>query len=253
MIYLKTHEEIEKMYLANQVVAKVLQEMESFIKPGVTTGALDDLAEEIIRSYGAEPSFLGYGTPPFPASICTSVNEAVVHGIPSHKYVIQEGDLVSIDCGAVLDGWQGDAARTYMVGEVSEEAKKLVKVTEECFWLGLEQAVIGNRLGDLSSAIQRHAEANGFSVIRELTGHGIGKSMHEEPSVPNYGTAGRGIRFEEGMVLAVEPMIAAGKRQISILDDDWTIVMADGKPAAHYENSFAITKDGPRVLSLYEK
>lgn len=249
MITLKSASEIEAMKLPNQIVAMVLEDMKTFVRPGITSADIDARAEEIIRSHGAVPSFKGYGDPPFPGSVCVSINEAVVHGVPSKHQVIREGDIVSVDCGAVINGWQGDSARTYIVGEVSDEVRQLVRVTEECFWKGFEQAKVGNRLGDISAAIQQHAESYGYGVVRELTGHGIGREMHEDPSVPNYGRAGRGLRLEAGLVLAVEPMIAMGTHRITILDDDWTIVTADGKPASHYENTFAITADGPVILS----
>ncbi len=252
MILLKSEQEIEKIRGSNQVVATVLQEMETFIRAGITTLDIDRRAEEIIRAAGASPSFLGYGHPPFPASVCVSLNEAVVHGIPVADRIIRDGDIVSVDCGAALDGWHGDAARTYIVGEVPERVEELVRVTEECFWKGFDCAKVGNRVGDIGSAIQKHAEAHGFSVIRELTGHGIGRELHEDPNVPNYGRAGHGVRLAEGMVLAIEPMIAMGKRKITLLDDNWTFVMADGQPASHYENTIAITADGPKALSLYE-
>ncbi|MGI6076988.1 MAG: type I methionyl aminopeptidase [Fastidiosipilaceae bacterium] len=249
MVIIKSAAEIEEMKKANQIVAMVLQDLEEFIKPGLTTAAIDQRAEALIRGEGAVPSFKGYGHPPFPASVCISINEAVVHGIPSEKIVIKDGDIVSVDCGAYIDGWHGDAARTFIIGEVDDKVRELVEVTEQAFWEGFQQAVPGNRLGDISAAIQKKAESHGFGVVRELTGHGIGRDMHEEPNVLNYGRAGRGLRLQPGMVLAVEPMITLGSKKVRLLDDNWTIVTADGKQASHYENTFAITEDGPIILT----
>ncbi len=249
MIILKSKAEIEAMKKPNAIVAKVLDEMHDFIKPGLSTLEIDLKAREIIKGCGAEPGFLGYGDPPFPGAVCVSVNEEVVHGIPSADKILQEGDIVSVDCGAVVDGWNGDGARTYPVGEISAEAARLIQVTEASFWAGLEQAHPGNRLGDISAAVQQVAEAAGYGVIRELTGHGVGRDLHEEPNLPNYGRAGRGIRLEEGMVLALEPMIALGSYRIRLLDDEWTIVTADGRYASHYEHTFAILADGPLILT----
>ena len=249
MVQLKTPAEIVKMQKAGRIVALVFEALFDMIRPGVTTFELNKKAEQIIREQGAVPSFLGYGKPPFPASICASINQEVVHGIPSHSRVLMDGDIISVDVGAELDGFHGDAARTFAVGEISKDVAQLVKVTEECFWIGFEQAQIGNRIGDISNAIERHAESFGYGVVRELTGHGIGRHMHEEPDVPNYGKKGHGLRIVPGLVIAVEPMINMGKRDIEVLGDKWTIVAADGKPSSHYENTIAITKDGPIITT----
>ena len=249
MIEFKSKSEIEALKKPNEVVAAVLDEMKHFVKPGVTTLQIDRRAEEIIRSYGATPSFKGYGYPPFPGSVCASVNDAVVHGVPSADTVLQEGDIIGIDVGACVDGWMGDAARTYAVGEVSESAKRLIKATEAGFWAGFLKARIGNRLGDICAAIQSVAEKEGLGIVRELTGHGIGRQMHMEPNVPNYGRPGRGLALKAGLVIAVEPMFNAGTDAIRLADDEWTILTADGALSAHYENSYAITEDGPVILS----
>lgn len=250
MVRLKTQTEIKKMQAAGRIVALVLNAVEKAVKPGVTTWELDRIAEDLIRQNGATPSFLNYGTPPFPASICASVNDEVVHGIPSKSRVLNEGDIVSIDVGACLDGFHGDAARTFAVGEISEENKRLIRITEECFWKGLEQAKPGNRIGDVSAAIQKHAESHGLGVVRQLVGHGIGEHLHEDPDVPNFGREGHGPRISEGLVIAVEPMINAGGADIRMLPDHWTIATADGKNSGHYENTFAITENGPVITTL---
>lgn len=249
MVQLKTAEEIMKMQKAGRVVALVFEALADMIRPGVSTYDLDRKAEEVIRGEGAIPSFLNYGRPPFPASICASINEEVVHGIPSKTRYLQEGDIISVDVGAKLDGYQGDAARTFAVGRIAPEVAQLVKVTEESFWIGFEQAKAGNRIGDVSSAIQQYVESFGYGVVRELTGHGIGREMHEEPDVPNYGRKGHGLRILPGLVIAVEPMITLGNREIEVLDDEWTIVTSDGKPASHYENTIAVTPDGPMITT----
>jgi methionyl aminopeptidase len=249
MIHLKTLSEIEKLAAAGQIVAQVLAEISRQVRPGISTADLDATARRIISRHKAEPSFLGYGQPPFPAAICASIDAEVVHGIPSSRRVLREGSIISVDVGACLDGYHADAARTFFVGEVSEPIKKLVKVTRECFWLAFAQARPGKRLGDLSAAVQEHAEKNGFSVVRELTGHGIGRNLHEPPDIPNFGRKGRGIRLEEGMVLAVEPMINLGTRHVRLLADGWTIVTEDGQASAHYENTLAVTAEGPRILT----
>ena len=249
MVQLKSSAEIVKMQKAGRIVAQVFDALQEIIRPGVSTYELDQRAEEVIRGEGAIPSFLNFGKPPFPGSICVSINEEVVHGIPSKHRFLKEGDIVSLDVGTILDGYQGDAARTFPVGKISPEVAQLVKVTEECFWIGFEQAKAGNRLGDLSNAIQMHAESFGYGVVRELTGHGIGRNMHEDPDVPNYGRKGHGLRIVPGLCIAVEPMITLGKKEIEVLDDDWTIVTADGKPASHYENTIAVTEDGPIITT----
>ncbi|MBQ2714651.1 MAG: type I methionyl aminopeptidase [Clostridia bacterium] len=247
MIILKSAEEIALMKKAGEVVRDTLNLLQEHVKEGVTTEALDRMAYEYIRKCGAKPSFLGYNG--FPASICASVNEEVVHGIPS-KRVLREGDIVSIDVGAVLRGYQGDAARTYPVGKISAVNEKLIRVCEESFFKGVEQFQEGARLGDISHAIQSHVEQNGFGVVRDLVGHGIGREMHEDPSVPNFGRAGRGVRLSKGLVLAIEPMISVGDYRVYVLDDNWTIVTADGKPAAHYENTVALTDNGILYTTL---
>ena len=249
MVQLKSPTEIVKMQRAGRVVALVFEALTDLIRPGVSTFELDQRAEQVIRGEGAIPSFLGYGKPPFPGSICVSINQEVVHGIPSHTRLLKEGDIVSVDVGAELDGFHGDAARTYAVGQISPEVAQLIKVTEECFWIGFEQAQIGNRLGDISSAIAQHAESFGFGVVRELTGHGIGRHLHEDPDVPNYGRKGHGLRITPGLVIAVEPMINLGTKEIEVLDDEWTIVTLDGRQSSHYENTIAITKDGPIITT----
>ncbi len=248
MILRKTAAEIEKMRSAGRIVAEVLQAMTDAIVPGVTrTIDLDRLAVEIARRHGAVPAFLGYRG--YPASICISVNEAVVHGIPGER-VLQTGDVVSLDFACSLDGYFADAAVTVPVGEVSPEARRLMTVTRECLYKGIAQAKAGGRLGDVASAIQRHAERAGFGVVRDLVGHGIGKAMHEEPQVANFGKPGRGERLMEGMTLAIEPMINQGSYDVESLPDKWTIVTADGKLAAHFEHTVAITRRGPDILTL---
>lgn len=247
MIILKSDDEIEKMRVAGGIVADTLSMIEREISPGITTGEIDRLVDEFIRGKGAIPSFKDYHG--YPASACVSVNEVIVHGIPG-KRRLEEGDIVSIDVGAYIDGFHGDAARTFPVGKVSEEAQKLIDVTRQSFFEGLKFVKVGNRLEDISSAVQTFAEKNGFSVVREFVGHGIGRDMHESPDVPNYGTPGRGIRLKKGLVIAIEPMILAGSRYMQVLDDGWTAVTQDGKMAAHYENTVALTENGPQILTL---
>ena len=244
---IKTPAEIQKMRCAGQVVEEVLNLMETMAKPGVSTLELDRAAAELIRSRNATPSFLHYRG--YPKSICASVNEQVVHGIPG-SYRLKDGDIVSVDVGAILDGWHGDAARTFLVGAVAQETQDLVRVTKECFFEGLRYARVGYRLYDISAAIQAHAEAHGYGVVRELVGHGIGRNMHESPDVPNYGKPGHGIRLVEGMTIAVEPMINMGTAAVRVLPDGWTVVTQDGKPSAHYENTIAITDGEPLLLTL---
>ena len=243
----KSDTELEYMRSAGKVVAETLAMIEKVIKPGITTGELDRLAEEFIRSQGAIPSFKGYGG--FPGSLCTSVNEVVIHGIPGNR-VLAEGDIISVDCGAILNGYHGDAARTFPVGCISKEAQHLINVTKESFFKGIEKAVVGNRLTDISAAIQKYAESYGYSVVRDFVGHGIGTSMHEDPQVPNYGTAGRGPKLVHGVVLAIEPMINMGNYKVKIMPDGWTVVTTDGKLSAHYENTIAITNSGVEILTL---
>ncbi|MBQ1685816.1 MAG: type I methionyl aminopeptidase [Clostridia bacterium] len=249
-ITIKSAHQHEAMKRAGELTGRTLNYIGTLVRAGVTTKELDEAAEEFIRSHGGVPSFLNYEG--YPASICTSVNEQIVHGIPSKKVVLREGDIISVDCGAIIDGFHGDAARTFFVGEVSEEVRRLVRVTEECFFLGFEQAQPGNHIADISRVIQQHAEENGYGVVRELVGHGIGSNMHEAPEVPNYLNRrfGRGTKLVPGMAIAVEPMITLGERYISVWDDGWTCVTADGKPAAHYENTIFITENGPELLTL---
>lgn len=249
MVRLKTKEEIARIRNAGRIVARVLEKMAQMVRPGISTLDLDREAEAIIRQAGAVPSFKGYGEPPFPATICASIDAEVVHGIPLAGRILQSGEIISVDVGAYLDGFHADAARTFAVGEISAEKAELVQVTEAAFWAGFEKAVIGNRLGDVSAAVQKLAESHGYGVVRELTGHGVGRRLHEDPDLPNFGHAGRGMRLEEGLVLAMEPMITLGSRNIAILEDGWTIVTTDRKPAAHYENTFAITAEGPVILT----
>jgi methionyl aminopeptidase len=253
MVRLKNLNEIEKMKAAGRIVALTLSAIEKAVRPGVNTWELDQIAEQVIRSHGATPSFLNYGSPPFPASICASLNDEVVHGIPSKSRILKQGDIISIDVGACLDGFHGDAARTFAVGEISEENKDLIRVTEECFWKGLEQAKAGNRIGDISAAIQNHAEAHGLGVVKQLVGHGIGEHLHEDPDVPNFGREGHGPRIFEGLVIAVEPMINAGSASVRMLADHWTIATSDGRNSAHYENTFAITSNGPEITTIIDE
>jgi methionyl aminopeptidase len=247
VISLKSAADIEAMARAGRVLAGLFDELQRRIQPGISTAELDETAEAFIRSHdGATPAFKGlYG---FPASICTSVNEEVVHGIPSER-ILDEGDIVTVDAGVKLDGWFADAARTFPVGSIDAEALRLLDVTRESLQAGIEQARTGNRVGDVGHAIQRVAEQAGFGVVRDLVGHGIGREPHEEPQVPNYGRPGRGVRLQAGMVLAIEPMINAGDIAVRTLPDKWTVVTADGRLSAHYEQTVAITEAGPLVLT----
>ncbi len=247
MIYLKTEEEIELLRENNLLVSKTIAEVGRHLKPGVTTKQLDKIADEFIRSHGATPAFLGYQG--YPASITVSVNEQVVHGIPSDNIVIKEGDIVSVDVGTFMKGFVGDSAYTFAVGEVSAEARQLMEVTKEALYRGTAQAKAGNRVGDISAAVQDYAESFGYGVVRELEGHGLGRKMHEEPGVPNYGLRGRGPLLKEGMVICIEPMITMGTRAVVFERDGWTVRTRDRKPAAHYEFAVAIRKDGPDVLT----
>lgn len=248
MITIKTPSEIALMRESGKLTRDVLELAGRSIRPGMTTKELDKIAHDFIRDNGAYPSFLGYGG--YPASTCISINDMVVHGIPSDDIIIREGDIVSVDVGTILNGWQGDAARTFAVGEISEEKKKLVKVTEECFFKAVENLKSGTPLGDIGYNVQTHAEANGFSVVRALVGHGIGRDMHEDPSVPNYGKKGTGIRLKAGMVIAIEPMINAGVYQVDFMSDGWGVKTRDRRPSAHYENTVAILEDGVEILTL---
>ena len=247
-ISIKSAREVELMRAAGHVVAEVLDSMREHVRPGVTTGELNRIAHEAIVSRAAVPSFLGYEG--FPGSICTSVNEQIVHGIPGRRR-LHEGDIVSLDVGAILKGYHGDAALTLPVGEVSDVARRLIEATEGAFWAGMEHLRAGNRLGDVSAAIQEHAESRGFSLVREFSGHGIGREMHEDPSVPNVGRPGTGLRLRAGMTLAVEPMLTAGEPDADILDDEWTVVTADGSLAAHYEHTVLVTDDGAVLLTAH--
>ncbi len=235
---------------AGRISAKVLREVGRRIKPGVSTMDLDRFAEMLIRLEGGIPAFKGYGG--FPGSICASINEQIVHGIPSEKVILQEGDIISIDTGAIVDGWVGDNAWTYAVGTISDKKQRLLDVTEACMWAGLEAAHPGNRLGDIGAAVQEKAEAAGYGVVREYVGHGIGRNMHEDPNVPNYGRRGTGIMLEAGMVLAIEPMINIGTYKTQQMSDGWLVCTADGKPSAHFEKTVAITEDGPLILTTEE-
>ena len=248
MITIKTPSEIALMRESGKLTRDVLELAGRSIRPGMTTKELDKIAHDFIRDNGAYPSLLGYGG--YPASTCISINDMVVHGIPSDDIIIREGDIVSVDVGTILNGWQGDAARTFAVGEISEEKKKLVKVTEECFFKAVENLKSGTPLGDIGYNVQTHAEANGFSVVRALVGHGIGREMHEDPSVPNYGKKGTGIRLKAGMVIAIEPMINAGVYQVDFMSDGWGVKTRDRRPSAHYENTVAILEDGVEILTL---
>ena len=246
-IILKSPGEIEAMKAACVLSAQALREVGAHCKPGVTTLELDEIAETFIREHGGVPAFKGYGG--FPGSICASINDQIVHGIPSKKAVLKDGDIISIDTGAIVDGWVGDNAWTYAVGSVSPESKRLLEVGEKCMWTGLAAARAGNRMGDLGHAIQAVAEAAGYGVVREYVGHGIGRDMHEEPNVPNYGHRHRGIKLEVGMVLAVEPMINAGTHRVRPMSDGWLVCTRDGKPSVHFEKTVAITEEGPLILT----
>ena len=247
-IVCKSQSEIEKMRRSGHIVRQVLDEMKAMVAPGVSTMDLEKAAEKKIKDLGAKPAFKGYYD--YPCVLCTSVNEEIVHGIPSAKRVLKTGDIVSIDCGVVLDGYYGDAAITVAVGEsVSPERQKLLEVTEASLYKAIEQAKVGNSISDIGAAVQEYVEANGFSVVREFVGHGIGTRMHEDPQVPNYGSAGEGIRLREGMVLAIEPMVSVGRPDVQLLDDNWTAVTRDGSYSAHFEHCVAVTRNGPLVLT----
>lgn len=247
-VTIKSAEEIEKMRRAGEILAAVHQNLAREIKPGMSTLDIDRLGEEMIRGYGCIPSFKNYCG--YPASICVSVNEEVVHGIPTDKRIIKEGDIVSLDAGVIYKGYHSDAARTHAVGEVSEEAKKLIQVTKESFFEGIKFAKAGNHLFDISGAIGRYAEERGYGVVRDLCGHGIGTALHEAPEIPNYEVGRKGVRLRPGMTLAIEPMINIGTHEVDWLDDDWTVVTRDGSLSAHYENTILITEGEPRILSL---
>lgn len=246
MIRLKNKEQLEKMRVAGRITATALEVAREHIKPGATPLAVDRAIRHYIEKEGAKPSFLGYGG--FPASACISINDEVIHGIPNDK-PFSDGDLVKVDVGAYIGGFHGDSARTFFCGNVSEEAIRLERVTRESFFAGMEKAVIGARLGDISSAVQEVVEKAGFSVVREYVGHGIGSALHEDPELPNFGRAGRGVRLMEGMVLALEPMVNVGDFMVKVLSNDWTVVTVDGSLSAHYENTIAITANGPEILT----
>lgn len=247
-ITIKSEREIELMAEAGKILERVHNELEKALRPGMSTKDIDTLGEEIIRSYGCIPSFLNYNG--YPASICVSVNQEVVHGIPDKHRIIQEGDIVSLDAGVIYKGYHSDAARTHAVGEVSEEAKKLIQVTKESFFEGIKFAKAGNHLFDISGAIGRYAEERGYGVVRDLCGHGIGTALHEAPEIPNYEVGRKGVGLRPGMTLAIEPMINIGTHEVDWLDDDWTVVTRDGSLSAHYENTILITEGEPRILSL---
>jgi len=255
MVYIKSKREIELMREACRLAAITHNAIKEAIKPGINTMELDKIAEEVIRKNGGIPAEKGYpsgfkGVPNFPASICVSINDEVIHGIPSERVVLKEGDIVSIDLVAQKNGFNGDAARTYFVGKVNPEVQRLVKVTEEAFFKGIKFAKPGYRIGDISHSIGEFVKANGYSVVREFQGHGIGRSMHEDPGIPNYGKAGKGMKLEPGMTLAIEPMVIEGKPDILELDDGWTIVTEDGSLASHYENTILITENDPEILTI---
>lgn len=249
MIVLKTKNDIRLMAESGLIVARALEAAEEAVRPGMTTAKLNEIVEKVIVREGARPSFKNYKG--FPACCCISPNDIVVHGIPSHSVVLHEGDIVSVDVGAFYKGFHGDAARTLAVGKISDEAKKLIDTTRECFFEGARAARDGGRVGDIGAAVQKCAEDAGYSVVRELVGHGVGRNLHEAPDVPNYGTAGKGVRLTKGMVIAIEPMINMGAKEVSFSPDDgWTVTTADGKLSAHYENTVAVTEDGIKILTL---
>jgi methionyl aminopeptidase len=254
-ITLKSLEEIELIRESSLLVGKTLGLLKQYIKPGVSTRTLDEVAEIFIRDHKAIPAFKDYAASfadyPFPGTLCTSINDQVVHGMPSDKVVLQEGDIISVDCGVLLNGYYGDSAYTFAVGEIAPKVQRLMDVTKEALYKGIEQAKAGARLGVISHAIQRHAELHGYSIVQEMVGHGLGKELHEPPEVPNYGRRRSGIRLEEGMVLAIEPMINLGRRFIDVAKDGWTVFATDHKPSAHYEHCIAIKKDEAEILSTF--
>jgi|TARA_B110000008_G_scaffold111383_1_gene114336 methionyl aminopeptidase len=250
MIYYKTEEEIDLIRNSSLLVAKTHAEIAGLIKPGITTLALDKIAEEFIRDNGGVPAFKGYGG--FPNTLCMSPNDQVVHGIPNDR-VLEDGEILSVDCGVVMNGYFGDSAFTYEVGEVDAETKQLLKVTKESLYKGIEMAVSGNRIGDIGYAVQKHAESFGYGVVRELVGHGVGKNLHESPEVPNYGRRGRGAKLQEGLVIAIEPMINMGTRKIMQHNDGWTITTIDNKPSAHFEHTIVVRKGKAEILSSFEE
>jgi len=255
-IFLKTEDEIELMRQANRLVGRTLGELVKHIKPGVSTLQLDKIADEFIRDHGAVPTFKGFPNPyggPFPASICTSVNDVVVHGVPRADEVLKEGDIISVDCGTLLNGFNGDSCYTFCVGEVSDEVKQLLRTTKESLYKGIENAVAGHHVGDISYAVQSHCEAQGYGLVRELTGHGIGREMHEDPPVPNYGRRGNGPQLKAAMCIAIEPMVTMGKRDIYLKEDRWSVCTQDRKPAAHFEHTIVVRKGQAEILSSFEE
>ena len=246
MIILKSPEEIEKMAHACRIIAKTINEIRDIVKPGITTEEIERFADDYIRSNEALPAFKGYRG--YPASICTSINDEVIHGIPS-KRILRDGDILSIDLGVYRDGFYGDGAVTLPVGKIDSDVEKLIRVTEESLYIGIDRAKVGNRVSDISNSIQRHVELNGFSVVRAFVGHGIGRELHEEPQIPNFGLPGRGPRLREGMTLAIEPMVNAGGYEVLILNDGWTAVTIDGKPSAHFEHTVLVTQNEPVILT----
>jgi methionyl aminopeptidase len=248
MMYYKTEEEIDLIRESSLLVAKTLAEIAGLIKPGITTQALDEIAEEFIRDNGGMPAFKGYNG--FPNTLCVSPNDQVVHGIPNGR-ALKDGDILSVDCGVVMNGYYGDSAFTYEVGEVDVQIKQLLKVTKESLYKGIEMAVAGNRVGDIGYAVQKHAESFGYGVVRELVGHGVGKNLHESPEVPNYGKKGKGILLKEGLVIAIEPMINMGERGIMQHNDGWTITTLDNKPSAHFEHTIVVRKGKAEILSSF--
>ncbi len=252
MILIKSKKEIDYIRESCQIVAEVLQLVKNRVKPGITTGELDEIAEDYIRSNDAVPAFKGYsqgGSPAFPATLCTSVDEEVVHGIPGDR-VLRNGEIISIDVGVIKNRYYGDAALTVAVGEISEEKKRLMKVTEESLYKGIEAAVENNRIGDISAAVQSYVEAHGYSVVRELTGHGVGRFLHEDPQIPNFGKPGTGAKIKNGMTLAIEPMVNEGKYYVSVKQDGWTVFATDRRPSAHFEHTIAIIKGKPEILTV---
>ncbi|MBE6542862.1 MAG: type I methionyl aminopeptidase [Ruminococcaceae bacterium] len=247
MIQLKTEAQISEMKLAGRITGEALALAGEHIKPGVTTKYIDNIVRAYIEKCGAKPSFLGYGG--FPGAACISINDEVIHGIPSKSRVIQDGDIVKVDVGAFYHGYHGDSANTFPCGNISDEAKRLIEATKESFYRGVANAVVGNRLGDIGSAVEEYNKKCGFNVVREFVGHGIGRDVHEDPNVPNYGTPGRGTRLLKGMTIAVEPMVCAGSAKVKVLSDNWTVVTCDGSLSAHYEHTLAITEEGPILLT----
>ena len=255
MVTIKSHKEIELMKDVCKIVAEFYEQLEKKVRPGISTYELDKEAEKIMRNLGAIPAQIGYnpgikGIPPYPSATCISINDEVIHGIPSKNHIIQEGDIVSIDTVALKNGFHGDAARTFLVGNVDKEAKRLVDITKQAFFEGIKYAKPGYRIGDISHAVGEFVKSNGYSVVREFQGHGIGKQMHEEPGIPNYGKAGKGMRLEPGMTICVEPMVIQGKPDICELEDGWTILTCDESLSAHYENTILITENEPKILTI---